>query len=394
MEKKKGKAQVVTAPPLSIDDPPDPPYFLVYIGETIGIYTDYHPNVEILKSTGTHRFCKVFSHVEARWTMENGKTFVTYLQGTGTFSLVTLLFDLFESWDEVVVGPQVRDAALLSREPLPPTRLIDINGNETTPEEDMQRQVRTLGMSLAEIEGLLGALPDPGSHPSSQSRSLSSSQSWPLSSSQSRSLPPSQARSPPSRPYPSPQVQSFRFSSSQAHSPSSSQTFTSRTSRVPPSRGATSSQVGVLVSPAYSPTTSPSRSSPLKSTQPKQSPAKRALPHAPSASSTQSRPPPTKGRPKPPGTDAQRNMHRQEAIDSFVYHTLQQSQRLGVVNLNVELTAIELLIEGLNSRRDEITAMTQPEGDISQANDETVYGGTAHGSDEEYDEEQYPYQRR
>ncbi|KAG9079337.1 hypothetical protein FS749_008591 [Ceratobasidium sp. UAMH 11750] len=42
MEKKKGKMPTqVVAPPLSIDDPPDPPYFLVYLGETTGIYTDY-----------------------------------------------------------------------------------------------------------------------------------------------------------------------------------------------------------------------------------------------------------------------------------------------------------------------------------------------------------------
>ncbi|KAG9097736.1 hypothetical protein FS749_005626 [Ceratobasidium sp. UAMH 11750] len=208
--------------PVDLDKLAGLAWYVVYQGPIQGTFDHYFPSVDTIKVhiAGT-QFSKTYSPEETRWVMANHISLATFLKNNGSKALENLLLKLFGTWEQVIIGPQLRAECDAAQPPLPWTCPIPNH---------------KLGFGHSESSSLM--------IPTSPTASQVSSQ----------------AHSPPS---------------SQGFSPASSQTFSSQ-----PSRGATAihkSPRGVAMSPSKvlsSTTTSPSKSTPFKSSQPKTAPIK------------------------------------------------------------------------------------------------------------------------
>ncbi|KAG8704172.1 hypothetical protein FRC08_002385 [Ceratobasidium sp. 394] len=113
-------------PRASENDPP--PFYVVYTGNVCGAWQNYHPNIVKIRAINKTFCIKVDSWVEAEWTMENnmsfrelGKYFNVIAPGynvlmsfiaaaQGNRTLESLLIRLFNGWDNVIIGQELRKA--------------------------------------------------------------------------------------------------------------------------------------------------------------------------------------------------------------------------------------------------------------------------------------------
>ncbi|KAG8763363.1 hypothetical protein FRC12_008576 [Ceratobasidium sp. 428] len=123
------RIELQLTPDLDIDDLPDGPLYCVYEGPFPGVWKEYKPSVlqQRNKVPGAS-FCLTWSRQEALWVMKHKKSLATLLKQDGSYALYKVLIKLFGTWDNVIVGPQLREKANAQADPIPPTLPLDKNG--------------------------------------------------------------------------------------------------------------------------------------------------------------------------------------------------------------------------------------------------------------------------